>query len=58
MALVNASLHFACNTCNAVSMSAASSVVRLSSVASSDSVDAPSHAEPALKMALEIARVI
>ena len=38
MALVNASLHFACN---AVSMSAASSVVRLSSVASSDSVDAP-----------------
>ena len=56
MALVNASLHFACN---AVSMSAASSVVRLSSVASSDSVDAPSHAEPpALTMALEIARVI
>lgn len=54
MALVNASLHFACN---AVSMSAASSVVRLSSVASSDSVDAPSHAA-ALTMALEIARVI
>ena len=38
-------------------MSAASSVV-LSSVANSDSVDAPSHAEPALTMALEIARVI
>ena len=55
MALVNASLHFACN---AVSMSAASSVVRLSSVASSDSADAPLHAEPALTMALEIARVI
>ena len=53
MALVNASLHFACNA-----VRTSSSVVRLSSVASSDSVDAPSHAEPALTMALEIARVI